>query len=247
MIGENEKTIESIGIKDYIIIQSKHGFRFGIDAVLLANFVRPRNGEQGVDLGSGTGIIPTIVAAKSKAKKIIGIEIQEKEYRLALESAKTNSLEDRISFVNMDIRSIPDCFEKHFYDFVISNPPYYKTNTLSSPNTSKSIARHEVKVTLSDILESAAFLLKPQKNFYMIHRPERLVEIFETARNCKLEPKEIRFVHPNAESAPNLVLLRFSKFAKSGLKYLPPLFVYKKSGEYTDDILELYSKNCLGE
>ncbi len=166
MIVHPNETVDLLGIKNYKIIQASDGFKFGIDAVLLANFVKISSGDIGVDLGSGTGIIPTIIAAKSKAKKIIGVEIQPDVCEMSARSAELNNLQDRLEFKNIDIKEISTHFEKHSFDFVTSNPPYFKVDTLASPNRKKHISRHEIAITLKDIFESASYLLKPQKKFF---------------------------------------------------------------------------------
>lgn len=246
MIKAHE-TLEDLNLKGYKIIQPETGFKFGIDAVLLANFTSPKSGDCGVDLGSGTGIISTIIAAKSNISKIIGIEIQEHVWDSAVRTTMYNKLEDRLEFINEDIKNIEEILPKSAYDFVVSNPPYYKTNTWFSSNQQKNVSRHEFLVNHVDIFKAASYLLKPQKPFYMIHKPERLVELIEESRKHKLEPKEIQFVHPNFKKAPNLMLLKFVKNGKSGLKFCPPLYVYDLNGMYTDQINEIYGREHLGE
>lgn len=247
MILKEGEVIDSLGIKDYKIIQHSDGFKFGIDAVLLANFVCPRKNDVGVDLGSGTGIIPTIILGKSLVKKITGVEIQSEMVDLSKRSAELNSLEERLNFLHADIKEIPKYFAKHSFDFVTSNPPYYKTDTIISPNTMRNISRHEIKVNLENIFEMSSYLLKPQKPFYLIHRPERLVELIETARRYKLEPKEIQFIYPNIKKTTNLVLIRYVKNANEGLKYREPLFVYNLDGSYSDELKAIYSNPEIGE
>ena len=246
MVREME-SLDDLNLKGYKIIQPESGFKFGIDAVLIANFVRPRQNEVGVDLGSGSGIIPVIIAAKSKAAKIIGVEIQKEAWDASVRTAALNGLEGRIEFLHHDIKSIAEILPGHSYDFVISNPPYYKVDTLASPNNQKNIARHEMLINHKEILEAAAYLLKQKKPFYMINKPERLVELIEDGRKLGLEPKEIQFVHPNASKPPNLVLLKYVKGGKAGLKYHPPLFVYDKNGGYTQQIKYIYENDCIGE
>ena len=247
MIIHPHETVDLLGIKDYKIIQSADGFKFGIDAVLLANFTKPLTNAIGVDLGSGTGIIPIIIVAKSNIKKMIGVELQKDVCEMAARSVELNRLEERIELLNINIKDVPLYFGKHQYDLVISNPPYYKMNTLSSSNEKKCISRHESAIALEDIFENASYLLKPQKSFYLIHKPERLVELIESARRYSLEPKEIQFVHPNINRPANLVLIRYTKYGKQGIKFKKPLFVYRLNGEYTEDIKKIYQSDRLGE
>ncbi|MDO4710410.1 MAG: tRNA1(Val) (adenine(37)-N6)-methyltransferase [Peptostreptococcaceae bacterium] len=247
MIIKAGESLDTLGIKDYKIIQRMDGFKFGIDAVLLANFVSPKKNDVGIDLGSGTGVIPTIILAKSSVRKIIGVEIQSDMVDLSDRSKILNGLENELEFMNIDIKKIPDHLPKHSFDFVTSNPPYYKPDTLSSPNRSKNIARHETAITLEDIFEMSGYLLKPQKPFYIIHKPERLVELFEFARKNKLEPKEIRFIHPSFDRPPNLVLIRYVKNGNMGLKYRKPLYVYDSDRNYTVELMDIYQNKKIGE
>ena len=246
MLKENE-SIEDLNLKGYKIIQVNSGFKFGIDAVLLANFVCPKKNDIGVDLGSGTGVIPTIIIGKSQVAKIIGIEIQETVWDASVRSVLYNKLGDKLELLNHDIRKIQDILPKHAYDFVTANPPYYKVNTMASENSEKNISRHEFKINHKDIFSAAAYLLKPQKPFYMIHKPERLVELFEDAKKYGLSPKEIQFIHPNIDKAPNLVLLKYVKNGNAGLKFYPPLHVYDLDGNYTKQINDIYNNDNLGE
>lgn len=247
MILNQGESIDTLNIKDYKIIQRSDGFKFGIDAVLLANFVLPKKNDVGIDLGSGTGVIPTIILGKSSVAKIYGIEIQSDMVDLSNRSRALNKLEDRLEFWNIDIKKISNYLPKHSFDFVTSNPPYYKVDTLSSPNHLKNIARHEYFITLQDIFDVASYLLKPQKPFYIIHKPERLVELIEVARKYALEPKEIQFIHPNIQKPANLVLIRYVKNGNSGLRYRNPLFVYDLDKNYSKEILEIYSSEKIGE
>ncbi|MGB5823489.1 MAG: tRNA1(Val) (adenine(37)-N6)-methyltransferase [Proteocatella sp.] len=243
---KNDESIEDLQLNGYKIIQSNDGFKFGIDAVLIANFCRLKNGEVGVDLGTGTGIIPIIIAAKSNASKIYGIEIQEEVADMASRSVELNDLTSKIEIIHDDIKNKSQLFAKASMDFVVSNPPYFQTNTLQSENVKKHISRHEVKCNLSDIIETASYLLKPNKPFFMIHRPDRLVDLIEIARLSKMEPKEIRFVHPNTAKAPNLVMIKYVKSGNKGIKMLAPLYVYNEDGVYSDEINRIYSSITLG-
>lgn len=247
MILKEKESIENLNLKGYKIIQPDSGFKFGIDAVLLANFVRPKKGDVGVDLGSGTGIIPTIIVGKSKVSRIVGIEIQKTVWEASVRSTKYNNLEDKLEFINHDIKKIGEILLRHSYDFVVSNPPYYKINTMASENNQKNISRHEFTINHKEIFRAASYLLKSKKPFYMIHKPERLVELFEDAKKYSLEPKEIQFIHPSTEKAPNLILLKYVKDGNSGLKYHPPLYVYNTAGEYTDQIKFIYDNEHIGE
>lgn len=242
-IFEDER-IDDLEYKGLKIIQNKKGFCFGVDAVLLSDYAKKiKKGSTVVDIGTGTGIVSILLCGKTNLKKIYGIEIQEEVANMAKRSIKLNGLDDRFEVINADIK---DCFgslEKYKYDAVVTNPPYKKVDT-GAKNIDKRqlISRHEVKCTLEDIIKNASQLLKDLGEFYMVHRAERIVDIFCTLRKYKLEPKNIRFVHPKIGEKPNLVLVKAVKCAKEFLKIDDPLVIYREDGEYTDEIYEIYGK-----
>lgn len=245
-LKETER-IDDLQLKGLKIIQDKNGFCFGIDAVLLANFAKVKRGARVVDLGTGTGIIPTLIAGKSEAKQIIGVEIQEDVYEMATRSVKLNNLEDRVEIINADIKNIDKELEVNGYHVVTSNPPYMHTDGIKNPNDKKAISRHEVKCNLEDVIRAASRLTMPRGKFFMIHRPTRLVDIITLGRQYKLEPKVLQFVHPRPKKAPNLVLVEFVKSGRPELKILDPLYVYGEDGKYTKEIEDIYSNEDIGE
>lgn len=241
------ETIDDLQLNGYKIIQSEDGFKYGVDAVLIANFCRIRNNDTGIDFGTGTGIIPIILAAKSKLSKVYGLEIQPEVADMASRSVDMNDLTQKIKVITGDLKEIKKYFGKATLDFAVSNPPYFEIDTLKSENEKKLISRHEVKCNLEDVMYSASYVLKPNKPFFIIHRPDRIVDLIEVARKNKLEPKEIMFIHPNRKKAPNLVMIKYVKFGNKGVKMLSPLFVYDESGCYTDEINKIYNSKVLGE
>lgn len=245
-IKETER-IDDIQLKGLRLIQDTTGFCFGVDAVLLANFAKVKRGASVVDLGTGTGIIPILIAGKSEAKEIIGVEIQEEVYEMASRSVLLNDLQDRVKIVNGDIKVIDKTLEVNKFDVVTSNPPYMHDNGIKNPNDKKAISRHEVKCNLEDVIRSAARLLKETGKFYMIHRPTRLIEIITLARQHKLEPKQIQFIHPKQGKAPNIMLVQFTKGGRPDLKILDPLYVYDEDGNYTKEIDDIYANQDIGE
>ena len=239
--------IDDIQLKGLRLIQDTTGFCFGVDAVLLANFAKVKRGASVVDLGTGTGIIPILIAGKSEAKEIIGVEIQEEVYEMASRSVLLNDLQDRIKIINGDIKVIDKTLEVNKFDVVTSNPPYMHDNGIKNPNDKKAISRHEVKCNLEDVIRSASRLLKDMGKFYMIHRPTRLIEIITLARQYKLEPKQIQFIHPKQGKAPNIMLVQFTKGGRPDLKILDPLYVYDEYGNYTKEIDDIYANQDIGE
>ena len=245
-IKETER-IDDIQLKGLRLIQDTTGFCFGVDAVLLANFAKVKRGASVVDLGTGTGIIPILIAGKSEANEIIGVEIQEEVYEIASRSVLLNDLQDRVKIVNGDIKVIDKTLEVNKFDVVTSNPPYMHDNGIKNPNDKKAISRHEVKCNLEDVIRSASRLLKDTGKFYMIHRPTRLIEIITLARQYKLEPKQIQFIHPKQGKAPNIMLVQFTKGGRPDLKILDPLYVYDEDGNYTKEIDDIYANQDIGE
>jgi tRNA1Val (adenine37-N6)-methyltransferase len=224
---------------NYKIIQNKNRFSYGTDAIFLSNFAKP-NGII-MDLGTGTGIIPLRLLDRGKVKLIYGVEIQEEVANLASRSIELNNLQDRIKILHMDLKDLPKYFEKCTFDVITSNPPYMKAGgALVNPDENYAISRHEIACNLEDILRITSYLLKPLGKFYMVHRPDRLVDIICLMRQYKLEPKTIRFVQPKICKKPNLLLIEGLKFGKPDLKFHNPLIVYNNDGSYTDEIYEIY-------
>ena len=223
------------------IIQNPKKFCFGMDAVLLSGFARARTGEKVLDIGTGTGIIPILMAAKTKGRHFTGLEIQHASAGMAIRSVVYTHLEERISIVEGDIREAGKLFDPASFDVVTSNPPYMVANHgLVNPDSAKMIARHEICCTLEDIAQQTAKLLKNGGRFYMVHRPFRLAEIFCTLVKYDLEPKRMRLVYPYVDKEPNMVLIEALKGGNSRITCEPPLIVYKEQGVYTEEIYEIY-------
>ena len=236
--GERLDDLERNGYK---IIQNPDVFCFGMDAVLLSGFVRTPEGSGVMDLGCGNGIIPILLAAKTGASHITGLEIQEYSADMAGRSVKLNKLEDRISIVRWDIKEVAGRFEAASFDTVTSNPPYIKGGKgLTNPNAPKAIARHELMCSLEDVIMAAKYLLKPGGAFFMVHRPQRLSEIFICLSQHGLEPKRMKLVYPFIDHEPNMVLLEARRGGKPQLNIEKPLIVYKSEGVYSDEIYDIY-------
>ena len=242
-LRENER-IDDLELKNLKIIQNKNGFCFGMDSVLLSDFAKEiKKGSKIADLGTGTGILPILLCAKTQNTNIVGIEIQKEMAEMANRSVLLNNLQVRIEIICEDIKNLKEKYEKGSFDAIVTNPPYKKQGTgKTNENDNKLISRHEITANLEDFILATSYLLKDQGSFYMVHRPERLADILVTLRNYKLEPKILRMVYANQEKEPNLVLIKAVKNAKPFLKVEKPLFVYKKDGEYTEEILKIYNK-----
>lgn len=242
MILEENERIDDLDINDLKIIQNIDGFCFGIDSVLLANFAKTiKKNVEVIDLGTGTAIIPILLTAKTSVKHILGVEIQKNVAEMARRSVEINKLCNVIEIINADIKKLDTILKANSYDVVITNPPYMKDNTgLQNENISKLISRHEIKCTIEDIARTSAFLLKDKGEIYMVHRPDRLMDIVETFRKNRLEIKNMRLVFPKKDKQANLILIRAVKNAKAFLKIDKPLYVYEENGEYSKEIKEIY-------
>lgn len=230
---QGDERVDDLQYKGLKIIQKIKGFCFGIDAVLLAGFVDAKCGDKIADLGTGTAIIPILIAGYTKAKYIAGLEIQKEVAEMATRSVEMNDLSDKIDIINGDIKSVDAYLPKSTFDIVISNPPYVKNGGgLLNDNDTKTISRHEVLCAFSDVAVAASILLRSGGSFYLIHRPERLVDILCDLRKNMLEPKLIKFIHPNEGKAPNLVLIKAIKNGGPELKILNPFYLYDNEGNY---------------
>lgn len=233
--------VDDLQRNHYKIIQNTKKFCFGMDAVLLSGFARALPGEKVLDLGTGTGIIPILLEAKTKGKHFTGLEIQEESADMARRSVALNNLEDRIDIITGDIKEASTIFGPASFDVVTSNPPYMNhCHGLVNPGEAKAIARHEILCSLEDVVRETSRVLKPNGRFYLIHRPFRLVEIISTLTTYKLEPKRMKFVYPYVDKEPNMVMMECIKGAKSMVKVEKPLIVYKEPKVYTDEIYDIY-------
>ena len=241
---KDNEIIDDLELNNLKIIQNNNGVKFGIDSILLSDFAKKIKKDSIVlDIGTGTGIISILLSAKTEANKIIGIEIQREVADMAKRSVILNKLENKIEIINDDINNIEKYFENNYFDVIVTNPPYQKNNTgLKSENEKNLISRHEIKCTLEDIIKKSFKILKDKGEFYMVHRPERLVDIMYLMRKNKIEPKELRFVYPKISDKPNLILIKGIKNAKQFLKVEKPLIIYNEEGIYTKEVLSIYGK-----
>jgi tRNA1(Val) A37 N6-methylase TrmN6 len=236
-----DERIDDLHRNNYQIIQNSKKFCFGMDAVLLSGFAKVKKDELVLDLGTGTGIIPILLEAKTEGKHFTGLEIQEESADMAKRSVTLNNLNEKVNIVVGDIKEASKIFGAASFHVVTSNPPYMTDHHgLTNPELPKAIARHEVLCSLDDVVREAAKILKPNGRFYMVHRPFRLVEILNKLTEYKLEPKRLKMVHPFVDKEPNMVLIECLKGGKSRLTVEPPLIVYKEQNVYTDVIYDIY-------
>jgi tRNA1Val (adenine37-N6)-methyltransferase len=237
----SHERVDDLQRNNYRIIQDPGRFCFGMDAVLLSGFANVKPGEKALDLGTGTGIIPILLEAKTEGEHFTGLEIQPESADMAMRSVKLNHLEERIDIVTGDIKEASKLFGASSFEVVTTNPPYMiGQHGLKNPEDAKAIARHEILCSLDDILRESARLLKPQGRFYMVHRPFRLAEIFCKMVEYRIEPKRMKLVYPYIDKEPNMVLIEGARGGKPRLTVEKPLIVYKEQGVYTDEIYEVY-------
>ena len=235
--------LDDLQINGYHIIQHPEKFCFGMDAVLLSSFAGCQPDSKVVDFGTGTGVIPILLTAKTKSSHIDALEIQEESADMAQRSVQLNGLTDKIKIIQGDIKEASDLLGKASYDYVITNPPYMNNDHgLKNPELPKAIARHEILCSLEDVIREGACVLKPGGHFIMVHRPFRLIEIITCLTRYKLEPKRMRFVHPFADKEPNMVLIDAVRGGNSMVKIESPLVIYATQGQYTQEILDIYNR-----
>lgn len=240
LLKEGER-IDDLERNGYKIIQHPDKFCFGMDAVLLSGFATVKENEKALDLGTGTGIIPILLEAKTKGEHFTALEIQPESADMAQRSVSLNNLNDKINIVIGDIKEATDMFGKSVFNVVTCNPPYMtEHHGLKNPNEPMAIARHELLCTLDDVITQAAHLLKPGGRFYMVHRPFRLSEIFVKMTAAGLEPKRMKLVYPFVDKEPNMVLIEGVRGGKSRLTVEKPLIVYEQPGVYTQEIYDIY-------
>ncbi|HHT62924.1 MAG: tRNA1(Val) (adenine(37)-N6)-methyltransferase [Bacillota bacterium] len=246
----DEERIDDLLWRNLKIIQNPHWFCFSLDAVLLAGFATLRSDDLVVDLGTGTGVIPLLLSARARNKKtnIIGLEIKPEVADMAQRSVALNKLSDQIFIKVGDIKTANTILGKGKFDLVVSNPPYALVGSGKiSPSSVKAAARTEIFCTLEDVVREASLLLNSEGRFAVVHRPQRLVDIFYLMRNYRLEPKRVRFVHPVPEKEPNLILVEGIKNGKKDVQILPPLYVYEKTGIHSKEMKAIFAGKFLSE
>ena len=242
-LNENER-IDDLEYKNLKIVQDKDGFCFGIDSVLLSDFAKEiRSKSIVLDLGTGNGVLGILLCGKTNLSKIYGVEIQEDIANIAQKSINLNKLNNRFEIINDNIKNLNSYFKNDSIDAIISNPPYKKDNSgLKNESQKKLIARHEITANLEDFITVCSKLLMSNGSLYMVHRPERLADLFYLLKKYKLEPKKLRFVQSFTNSKPKFFLIKATKNANSFLNVEQPLIIYNSDGNYTDEILKIYNK-----
>jgi len=237
------ETLDDLILGDMKLIQAAHGYRFSLDAVLLTHFPELTGVSQVIDLGTGSGVIPLLLAARAPNLRITGVELQPSMVERARRSVHLNRLEHRIEIIQADIKEIDRTLAGGSAELVLSNPPFWKIGEGSlSSNMEETIARHEVNLNLEELVHKGAYLLGQGGKMVIIHRAERMEEAMGIFRSHKLYLKRLRLVHSFMERNATLFLLEGIKNRPGRLNILPPLVIYQKPGEYSDEINQLYEK-----
>ena len=236
MHDSGTETVERLNIGDLQLLQPRQGYRFGLDAILLANFIQAKPKQRLIDLGTGSGIIPLLVSVLTPVREIVGFELQERLMHLACRNVSLNGLDERIRIMQGNLKEVSSYFRAGEFDLLCSNPPYRKLgNGRINPGTEQAIARHEVACELDDLLRAAKFLLKPGGKLFLIYLPERLGELLTALQRYRLEAKRIRCIHSAKQTPASLVLVEAQRDASSGLIVLPPLFLYRRENVYSSE------------
>lgn len=237
----NNERIDDLQINGRRIIQSPDRFCFGMDAVLLSGFAKVKKGESVLDLGTGTGILPILLDAKTVGGHFTGLEIQPESADMARRSVILNNRQDKIDIVTGDIKNALNIFGAASFDVIVTNPPYMNQNHgIMNPESPKAIARHELLCSLEDVIRQTGSLLKVNGRMYMVHRPFRLPDIMELMNECGIEPKKMRFVHPYVDREPSMVLIEGVRGGNRRLTVEKPLVIYDGPAEYSEEIKRDY-------
>ncbi|MBO8159964.1 tRNA1(Val) (adenine(37)-N6)-methyltransferase [Thermosyntropha sp.] len=238
-----DETMDDLIIGGLKIIQPQKGYRFSIDAVLLAHFCSIDKANLAVDLGTGSGVIPLILTQRKKDLKIKGIEIQEKMAERAERSVRYNQLQDRIEVIKGDVKNIKELIPASSAELVVCNPPFFKENEgFMSKDEDEAVARHEIKVKFGDIVRAAAYILKPKGAFAFVQRADRFLEVVRTLELIHMAVSRVRWVHSYRNKPANLVLVEGRKNKTGGMKVLPPMIIYEEDGKYCRELLEIYGR-----
>jgi len=238
-----DERVDDLHRNGLLLIQNPARFCFGVDAVLLSGFAAVRANETVLDLCTGSGVIPILLAGKTAGKRFVGLEIQAESVEMARRSVRLNGLAAQIEIVEGDVKNALSLFPASSYDVVTSNPPYIRAGGgVLNEDIPRTIARHETQCVLDDVVYAASRLLVPQGRFYMVHRPERLADVMVSLRAHKLEPKTLRFVHSRIGKPPILILIEATRGGRPALTVPAPLIIYRnETGEdYTDEITKIY-------
>ena len=236
-----DETLEDLQLSGYHILQKKKGFRFGMDAVLLADFATIYADHSVADFGTGTGILPLLLMGRGKGSMFYAFEIQEMMASMAQRTMQMNGLTERVRIYHRDAVSAPDLLGCCSMDAVICNPPYgIPGRTLLNPNENRSVSRHQQGTSLDQLLTAAFRVLKGRGRLNLVYPAPQMLFLFEALQAAHLEPKRFRLVYPNIQSPAHLVLVEAVKDAKPMLHPMPPLIIYQENGDLTNELKSVY-------
>ena len=240
--NEQTETLDTLFEGRLKLFQRRSGYRFSIDALLLAHFIEPGRKDRIIDLGTGCGILPLILLFRRKASQVTGVEIQSSLADLARRNAALNRFASLIKIWEKDFRDLTTKRLKGVFDLVLSNPPYRRVGSgRINPDQEKAVARHEINATLEDILRVASHLLKDRGRLAMIYPAARAADLIKEMAKFHLEPKRLQFVHSHKRDEARLLLAEALKEGQAQVRILPPLFLYDSAGNYTPAARQLFS------
>ncbi|HGH0763313.1 TPA: tRNA1(Val) (adenine(37)-N6)-methyltransferase [Staphylococcus pseudintermedius] len=226
--------------EDLRIIQNDAVFSFSTDALLLGHFTEVRKRDRILDMCAGNGVIPLLLSDKGN-NVITGVEIQPQLVNMAVRSVQYNHLEDRITMVEMDINALIQAYSPAQFDLITCNPPYFKANQTNQHQLeAHKIARHEIYCTLDDCLRVSNHLLKEGGRVVMVHRAERMLDLFESMRHYRIEPKRLYMIFSKPGKAAQTIVVEGRKGGRQGLDIAPPFYIYDEQGDYTPEMKEIY-------
>lgn len=239
---QGDVTTDSLFNGQLTVKQPKAGYRFSLDAIVLAIHAKPQKMDRILDLGTGCGIVSLILAYQNKDIKMYGIEVQKSLADIAMLNVVENQMEGRVNIILKDIKKLKRDDISGPANIVITNPPYRKAEAgRLNPNTQKALAKHEISVTLDDVLKTAKRMLVPSGRLVMVYTAERLTDILMGMRKNTIEPKFFRMIHPDIHSPAKLILVEGVKGGNAGTKNGPPLILYNEDGSYTEEVRDMFS------
>lgn len=234
------ESIVDVHRNGYKVIENKDFFCFGIDAVLLSSFAKGPKKSKVLDIGTGNGIIPILMEGKYNNDLFVAFELQTVVADLAKRSVELNNLQHKIRIINDDILNYGNYYDNGFFDIITSNPPYMSNSGFENESMEKRLARHEITLDIFSLAKIASKALKYGGKIFLVHRPDRLVDIFCALRENKIEPKKITFVSPKKDKKPNIVLIEGVKSGKPSLIVTENLIIYNEKGKLSEKIYDMY-------
>ncbi|PJC74765.1 MAG: SAM-dependent methyltransferase [Syntrophobacterales bacterium CG_4_8_14_3_um_filter_58_8] len=240
LLHPTAETVDGILDDRLRIIQRKRGYRFSLDALLIAHFTDLRDGDDLIDMGTGSGIIALILAQRFRCGRVLGIEIQDELVAIAKRNVVLNGLAGRMEIRQGDVRCPETLCGPQSFSAAVFNPPYRRLRSgRTNSDPEKAVARHEIEGTLADFLTAAVYALRPESRVYAIYPAVRMAELIARMRACRIEPKRLRLVHSRLDGGAEFVLVEGVKGGGEGLNVAPPLFIYQDAGGYTPEMTEI--------